>query len=207
MRRPYRPNRRAETTAETRRRIVAAVMALHSEQGIAATSMKQIAARADVGIGTVYHHFPTYSDAILACGTQTQEDIPAPDIEVLVDTHSRAERVRRLAAALFAYYQRLPVLEWVRRDRDFDASLGVFLAAEADNRHRLAARALDPAGPGDARVATTAALLDFGTCRALIAGGLTHAAAAERIAEVINAWLDHAVAPDRTEATTNSRKD
>ncbi|MBL8709506.1 MAG: TetR/AcrR family transcriptional regulator [Rhodospirillaceae bacterium] len=207
MRRPYRPKRRAETTAETRRRIVAAVMALHTEQGIAATSMKQIAARADVGIGTVYHHFPTYSEAILACGAQTQEDVPAPDVEMLADAHSRTERVRRLAAVLFAYYQRLPVLEWVRRDRDFDPSLGVFLAAEADNRHRLAARALDFADPGDARVATTAALLDFGTCRALVAGGLTHAAAAERIAEVINVWLDNAAAPDQTDTTTNSRKD
>ena len=48
-RRPYRLKQRAETADETRRRLVQATFALHSEQGIAATTMKQIADRAGVG--------------------------------------------------------------------------------------------------------------------------------------------------------------
>lgn len=48
-------------------------MALHRDRGIAATTMKDIAERADVGIGTVYHHFPSYEDAIRACGARTAQ--------------------------------------------------------------------------------------------------------------------------------------
>jgi AcrR family transcriptional regulator len=55
--RPYRLGRRAESAEETLRRIVRATYTLHCEQGVAATTMKQIARRADVSVGTVYHHF------------------------------------------------------------------------------------------------------------------------------------------------------
>ena len=57
--RRYRLERRAETAGETRRRLVDATFALHVEQGISATTMTDIAARAGVSVGTVYHHFPT----------------------------------------------------------------------------------------------------------------------------------------------------
>ncbi len=58
--RAYRQERRRYTAADTRRRLVEATVALHNEQGIAATSRKQIAERAGVSIGAAYHHFPTY---------------------------------------------------------------------------------------------------------------------------------------------------
>jgi len=58
--RSYQMGKRAESAAQTRQRIVQATMALHRDRGIAATTMKDIAARADVGIGTLYHHFPRY---------------------------------------------------------------------------------------------------------------------------------------------------
>jgi len=66
-RRSYRLKQRAESAEETRRRLVEATFALHGEQGIAATTMKQIAERAGVGVGTVYHHFPTIEDTVAAC--------------------------------------------------------------------------------------------------------------------------------------------
>ena len=81
-RRPYRLGRRAESTGETRQRIVEATFRLHSERGIAGTSMKDIADRAGVSVGTVYHHFPSYADAIAACGTYTAEHEPAPTAAV-----------------------------------------------------------------------------------------------------------------------------
>ena len=69
--RAYRLGRRAESADDTRRRIVVATRALHVEQGVADTTVKQIARRADVSVGTVYHHFPSYDDVIRACGQLT----------------------------------------------------------------------------------------------------------------------------------------
>ena len=73
-RRTYQLGRRAESAEETRRRLVQATFELHGEQGIAATSMKQIADRAGVGIGTVYHHFPTLDETVMACGADGDGD-------------------------------------------------------------------------------------------------------------------------------------
>ena len=56
--RPYRMRRRAETTDDTRRRIVEATVALHGTVGPAATTVLGIAERAGVTRATVYRHFP-----------------------------------------------------------------------------------------------------------------------------------------------------
>ena len=66
MIRTYRQGKRSKTANDTRQRIVQATFDLHNEQGIASTSMKEIAARAGVSVGSVYHHFPTNDDAINA---------------------------------------------------------------------------------------------------------------------------------------------
>ena len=76
--RTYQLGRRAESAEETRRRLVQATFELHSEQGIAATSMKQIADRAGVGVGTVYHHFATLDDTVMACGQMVMATYPPP---------------------------------------------------------------------------------------------------------------------------------
>ena len=59
-------SRRASAVAQTRQRIIDAARELHGEQGISATSWDDIAARAGVGVGTVYRHFPTKEDLIRA---------------------------------------------------------------------------------------------------------------------------------------------
>src|SRR5262245_39644729 len=101
--RPYAMSKRAKSSGETRRRIVEATYALHAEQGIAETTMKQIAERADVGLGTVYHHFPTYDDAVRACGVHTLALAASPDAKIFAGAKSLDERVVRLADALFAF--------------------------------------------------------------------------------------------------------
>lgn len=72
----YRQTKRQCPTEATRQRIVEATAALHAERGIAATTMKDIAARADAGAGTLYHHFPTYEDVVRAAlGTDADESL------------------------------------------------------------------------------------------------------------------------------------
>ncbi|HSD70797.1 MAG TPA: helix-turn-helix domain-containing protein [Woeseiaceae bacterium] len=189
--RAYRLGRRAEAADETRRRIVLATSDLHAERGIADTSMKDIAARAGVSVGTVYHHFPTYPDAIAACGAYTAEQVPAPTEAVFEGTATRGQRVARLAEALFDYYERVPALASVRRDRHVAESLEQFVAAEADNRLTLAARAIGTQKRGR-HSALVAALFDLDVYRALRRQGFDTATAAERIAALVNGWLDHA---------------
>ena len=188
-RRPYTLGRRAEAADETRRRIVEATARLHAERGIADTSMKDIARAAGVSVGTVYHHFPTYPDAIDACGAWTAERVPAPTEAIFDGAESRAERVARLAEALFDYYERIPALASVRRDQELAASLGQFVAQEADNRLALSARALGT-GKRDRQAALAAALVDLDVYRALRRQGFTTSRAAAHIAALLNCWLE-----------------
>jgi AcrR family transcriptional regulator len=187
-RRGYRLGRRAETTGETRRRLVEATFELHAERGIAETSMTDIAERAGVSVGTVYHHFPRYADAIAACGAYTVEHAPAPTAAVFEGAASRGERLERLAGALFDYYERVPALESVRRDRQLTRELDEFAREEARNRRKLAAQAAGPGGPA----ALVAALVDIDVYRSLRREGFGTAEAAARIASLLNHMLDAA---------------
>jgi AcrR family transcriptional regulator len=186
VRRRYRLGRRAESTGETRRRIVEATFRLHSERGIADTSMKDIAAQAGVSVGTVYHHFPSYADAIAACGAYTAEHAPAPAETIFDGAASRSERLERLARALFQYYERVPALESVRRDRHLARELEEFAREDARNRRRLAAQAAGPGGPA----ALVAALVDIDVYRSLRREGIGTADAADRVAALLKIALD-----------------
>lgn len=192
-RRAYRLGRRAETADETRRRIVEATFNLHSERGIAGTSMTDIAARAGVSVGTVYHHFPSYADAIAACGAYTAEHAPAPTEALFERAANRPERVARLVRALFDYYERVPALESVRRDRRLAPALDAFARAEVRNRRHLAARAVGRGGPA----ALVAALADVDVYRSLRREGFGTADAAGHVASLLNATLDAVPAAGR----------
>src|SRR5207344_963190 len=97
----YQQRRRAETAEETRQRILDAAFELHGEQGMAATSMKQIAARAGVGVGTVYHHFPKVEDTVMACAQMVAETMPMPTEAIFVGLTGLETRLLRLASELF----------------------------------------------------------------------------------------------------------
>jgi AcrR family transcriptional regulator len=191
-RRSYQLGRRAETAGETRRRLVEATFRLHSEQGIAETSMTDIAERAGVSVGTVYHHFPSYADAIVACGAYTAEHAPAPTAALFEGAATRHDRIARLVRALFEYYERVPALESVRRDRHLAPVLDAFAREEVRNRRKLAAEA---AGPGGG--ALVAALVDIDVYRSLRREGFGTADAAVRIAESLNNMLDAAPGASR----------
>jgi len=105
--RKYSLGKRAKSVEHTRQRIVDAVVALHREKGIAATSHDDIARRADVAVATVYRHFPTIGDIVPACGAQiltiTRPPMPA---EVLAPGVP-AERITRTIPEMFAFWGRI----------------------------------------------------------------------------------------------------
>jgi AcrR family transcriptional regulator len=183
--RTYRQDRRGASAEDTRERIVHATFALHAEQGIAGTSMKQIAARAGVSVGSVYHHFPTYEDAVRACGLHAYATAPPPDAAIFAGADGRAERVRRLALAFFRFFEGVRAFASVRADAPRLPMLQPLVDQERAGRLALAELA---AGP-DAAPAL-AALVDVGAWEAFTRAGFTTDEAAARAAEIANAWLD-----------------
>ncbi len=88
-----RPGSRMERKREeTRRKIVAAAERLFSRQGVALTTMEQIAADADIAKGTLYAYFPVKEAIVVAFMQDTfQERSPrrTQQIRELPDTPAR----------------------------------------------------------------------------------------------------------------------
>ena len=186
--RKYELGRRGETAEETRRRITQATFELHNEQGVARTSMKDIAERADVGIGTVYHHFPTYNDAITACGRLSMSAYPPPSPEVL-DGHRGWSRVGAMVTTLMEYWARCPFIAEMRCERDRYAALAAaaagFDAWQADFVHQ----ALEPTGIAPDHEAVVVALTDYGVWQSLEQSVLDVATASASVTDAVTTWL------------------
>jgi AcrR family transcriptional regulator len=195
--RRYRLGRRAEAADETRRRLVQATFALHSEQGVAATSMKQIAERAGVSVGTVYHHFPTYEDAVQACGQHVAATWPLPTAAIFAGIDSHTERVRRLAVECFRYFEHIPWFEHIRAEPNPFASVVAFVEREEANRVALMAEALKPSTIDPQQVRSAAALIDPAVHQALLRARYSTAAAAAEVAAFILARFGLAERVDR----------
>src|SRR5262245_43374599 len=86
-----RPQARAVVT---RRRVLQAAESLFSRRGYEATSMADVAERAGVGVGTLYHHFPDKRALLLALiddwgDRQLEESKSHPDLEAFLGEHAR----------------------------------------------------------------------------------------------------------------------
>ncbi len=187
--RPYQLGKRAASKEETRRRIVLAAVALHGEKGIATTTMKEIAARADVGEGTVFHHFPSYVDVVRACGAYLGSITRAPTPDLFHGLRSLSARIDVLVREMFAYYERYPQYERARCDQDKLPVLALAVRGREGAREEAVREALRIAVKDELTVKTVMALTDFAVCRALTADGTSHREAANQVTEVILSWL------------------
>lgn len=187
-RRTYQLGRRAESAEETRRRLVQATFELHNEQGIAATTMKQIADRAGVSVGTVYHHFATLDDTIMACGQMVMATYPPPTEAIFAGVPAMKERLVRLARALSEHLDKVG-FDMARADAGRLPTVRRFVDEELAHRVELTGAALAPFAVDRDQVRVAAALLDIGVYRALQNMGLTLDQAAETVADLIHARL------------------
>jgi len=104
--RKYELKSRAEQQQQTRQRIVEAAVALHQTKGILATSMADVAERAQVGRATVYRHFPDELALAKACSGQYFADHPLPDIESWPRISDPWERLRTGLSETYAYHRK-----------------------------------------------------------------------------------------------------
>jgi AcrR family transcriptional regulator len=115
--RRYQKKRRAEQQAETRQRIVEAMVALHREVGPARTTISAIAERAGVERLTVYRHFADETAMFQACSAHFATEVAPPDPASWANVAEPAERFRAALLAFYGYYRRgEDMLAHVHRD-------------------------------------------------------------------------------------------
>jgi AcrR family transcriptional regulator len=194
--RRYTQRGRAESAAETKRRIRDAALELYKQRGVAATTVQAVAERADVARGTVLNHFGSADGLLEAILDETVAKIRYPDEHLQEGVASEAERIRRYVDAMFRFYVRGEE-DWPAFSRDLD--LPILKAREA-HYYAIVARLhaatfLDLAGDRIVGAATRA-YVNFGPLYDLRAAGLS----LDEAIDVVAGSLIDLVARRRNEA-------
>jgi AcrR family transcriptional regulator len=187
-------DKRKAAVEETRRRIVEATLALHSEKGIFGTSWQDIAHRADVSVGTVYKHFPSLDELVPACGELMYAITRPPSLEdapqIFAEANSLEERLGRLIEELFDFYERgAPYIETDFQERRLPA----VVEWEAYMRSTIASlvhEALVSPEPDEHTVQSVSALLDFSTFKSFVDRDIPKEQAAKTMSEVLLCWIN-----------------
>ena len=193
--RNYNLGKRAQSVEETRRRIVDATFQLHNEKGVIATSMQDIADRADVSLHTVYSHFPTIDALVGGCAHKVITLLSPPGPNIFRGLDAREARLGKLTRELFAMYERGALqIETARCEASEVAALAGFVAADAANRETLVRECLRPFKVRPQVVPTACALTDYYVWKAFNQQDIsTH-----RAAEIVSAALVAHISPSQT---------
>jgi AcrR family transcriptional regulator len=192
--------KRRAAVEETRRRILEATLALHSEKGIFGTSWQDIARRADVSVGTVYKHFPSLDELVPACGELMYAITRPPSLEdaprIFAGARSLEERLGRLISELFDFYERgARYIETDFRERQLPEvqEWEAYMRATVEG---LVREAMGPVETDEDTVAAASALLDFTTFKSFLDRGIRKEQAAKVMNEVLLCW-SHSSRRDR----------
>lgn len=189
-RRRYRQAQRKESTRETRRRIVDAIVELHGTIGPVRTTIQAIAKRAGVQRLTVYRHIPDEGAMFQACSARYLELNPLPDAAGWQHLADAAARTRTALTSLYVFYRRTQgVWRNSYRDAHAIAALQASLAevqAWLDGLRDDLIKAWRPARRQRAEMqAVLGHAVHFACWDALQAGGLRES----EIAGTIEKWL------------------
>jgi AcrR family transcriptional regulator len=188
QKRKYELKARAEAQEATGARIAAAAAGLHQENGIAKTTVADIARRAGVQRLTVYNHFPDLGALLPACTAHWLAEHPQPDLAVALARQDPAERLRAVLTSLYGWYRETaPMQRRLFGERVSVPELDAWMARSTDPI--LAGLATDLAAGFDRENATAlvAVALDFWTWQRLDRQGLDDAAAAALMAGAVSA--------------------
>jgi AcrR family transcriptional regulator len=183
MTRRYELKQRAQRQADTRRRIVEATVALHSERGLVATQVTDIAQRAGVDRVTVYRHFPDPGSLFKACAAHYYQAHPPPDPTGWATIADPEVRLRHGLQELYGYWaQNAATVAHILRDAQVLGHLGVgrrLLGLQRDATEVLT-NGWSPADQQPALAATIRVAVDFHTWQRLVTEqGLSQQAAVE----------------------------
>lgn len=131
--RKYELKARAESQRETRERIARVTAELHEEQGVARTTVAEIARRAGVTRLTVYNHFPDLSELLPACAAHYERLHPLPDFASLLAQTTPRKRALEVLTGLYAWYRETePMFGKLFSDRASVPELDRFLDQNID---------------------------------------------------------------------------
>ena len=193
--RSYQLGKRIQAAEHTRRRIIEATFELHNEKGVVATSIQDIAARADVAPHTVYRYFPTIDELVGACGQHVMAILDPPGPGIFVGIDDRAARIRMLVTQMFAMYERgARQIEVARcQQHEIDALAGA-VNAWGQHQESLVREVLRPFRVSAAQRQAISALTDFYVWKAFADRGISTQRAAATVADTALAQLNSAMA-------------
>ena len=191
MPRPYNLGRREEPKAETRSRIVAAAARIYLDEGVRGASTLAVARAADVAPGTVRNHFPTRDDLSRAVLEVVLADVALPGAEIFAGIDGIAARVRRLAEALAAFYERsTPWWRAYEREPELIDAWGGGVDRFYRDVDELMRAALGDLGDDATAMAVIAAVVGPPTFFALRARGLGSEEAVDLTVSLTVPWLE-----------------
>mgnify|MGYP003694471577 CR=1 FL=1 len=142
------------------------------EQGSPTPTVKQIARRADVSVGTVYHHFPSYDDVIRACGQLTFAIVRPPTDAIFAGCPLDPRAPRAVGPRAVRLLRALPRSgEHALRSQEAAGPRPGNGAGSITHLAALVRQAVAPAGERLQRMAR--ALTDVGVYRTLTSQGLS----------------------------------
>jgi AcrR family transcriptional regulator len=190
MPRSYSMGKRAEAVAATRQRILDAALALYQEQGIAATTMQDVARRADVAPGTVANHFGSAEALAAEAGQRLLSDLRLPPTTIFEGVATLEDRVEILVRELSVFFERSE--PWFTVWRREPGSLAAWAEVEQHYYREFQALVRAAVGPlaADPEVVLVAgSLITPPVLGAIETGGRTSETAADLVASVLVAWL------------------
>ena len=191
QKRKYELKARAESQRETRDRIASATAELHEQQGVARTTVAEIARRAGVTRLTVYNHFTDLTELLPACAAHYEKLHPAPDFAGALAQPDPGARVHGALVRLYRWYRKTePMYSKLFSDRASVPELDRFLEQNIDRMQNELADNLAAAFPARGRQAERLNALirlavDFWTWRRLSHEGLDDDAAADLMAAAV----------------------
>jgi AcrR family transcriptional regulator len=195
--RKYELGKRAAQQAETRRRIIGAALELYQEQGVSATTMLDIARRADVAPGTVANHFGSATALATEISGEILEELRMPTPDVFEGVVGLRDRVDVLVRELSAFFERSE--PWWRASQREGSGVSFWADAEARFYGQLDAlvrAALGPLAEDDDAVAVVMTVFGRWVMGSLQETGRTREEAVSLVSDLLATWLESRPVPD-----------
>jgi AcrR family transcriptional regulator len=111
------------TTPARRRRILDAALGCFDERGVAATTIDDICAAADLSVGSIYHHFAGKEDIFEHLVREAMTDYLTGVVDALEGGSTLEDSVRRLVGFHVGWVEERPaltklMLRWEEAERD-----------------------------------------------------------------------------------------
>jgi len=189
--RKYDLGKRALQQAETRRRIIAAALEMYQERGVTATTMLDIARRADVAPGTVANHFGSATALAVEVTGEILGELRMPTPELFEGVVGLRDRVHLLVREMAAFFDRSD--PWYRASQREGPGVSFWADAEAYYYLQLEAlvrAALGPLASDKDAVAVVVTVFGRWVIGSLQETGRTSKEAVRLVSDLLATWLE-----------------